>query len=312
MKTVCDGIWVPMLTPFSSRDNKIDYVAIKALLDFYAYHKINGIFVNCQSNEIFQLSTKERLELATFVTENRPHSLDVVIGASACNYLEGQISEIRALSSLPASSYVLITSLLAKADEPDDVLYQNLMNILDTFPDLPFGLYECPQPYKRLLSTDFLKLCVKTERINFMKLTSCNSIQIIEKINTVRGTSIKLFNANTATFLDSIYGGINGYCGPMCNFHPDLYVQYWDMAKTQKEEAELFHQILSVFSLVIYQCWPVSAKYYLQLEGVPVQCTSRMQDENSLNFSKKKELEALYDVTKRLREDIKKKYVKEE
>lgn len=303
MKTIRDGIWVPMLTPFD-RDNKIDYAAVKALLDFYADHGVDGVFVDCQSNEIFQMSMAERVELAAFVMENRSPSLDVVIGATAYDDPAAQTEEIQALSALEADSYVLITGLLAGPNDPDETLWANLTRILDRFPDLPFGLYECPKPYKRLLSPDLMRRCAQTGRINFMKETSCDERQAIGKIEAVQGTDTKIFNANTVTLLDTIYGGVNGYCGPMCNFHSDLYATLWKIAQTSRDDAARLHQMLSLFSLAIYQCWPVSAKYYLQLEGLPFSCKSRVQDENLLNYSKMRELDTLYDVTKRLRDEL--------
>ena len=38
-----------------------------------------------------------------------------------------------------------------------EILIQNFNRILALCPDIPFGLYECPAPYKRILSANVFK-----------------------------------------------------------------------------------------------------------------------------------------------------------
>ncbi len=56
-----------------------------------------------------------------------------------------------------------------------------------------------------------------------LKDTSCDLDCIKEKLAVLKGSEIKLFNANAATLLDSLKCGANGYMGVMANFHPALY-----------------------------------------------------------------------------------------
>lgn len=50
--------------------------------------------------------------------------------------------------------------------------------------------------------------------------TSCTNLQItIIKYCDM----LKLYNANSATLLETLSLGIDGYCGGMANFHPALY-----------------------------------------------------------------------------------------
>lgn len=48
---------------------------------------------------------------------------------------------------------ILITNRLAKEEESDEVWLANLQALLDKLPSqVPLGFYECPYPYKRVLS----------------------------------------------------------------------------------------------------------------------------------------------------------------
>ena len=58
MKTIANGVWPVMITPFTS-DNRIDYEAVQRIIDWYAGHKVTGIFAVCQSSEMFFLTKEE-------------------------------------------------------------------------------------------------------------------------------------------------------------------------------------------------------------------------------------------------------------
>jgi 4-hydroxy-tetrahydrodipicolinate synthase len=46
MKEIANGVWPVMITPFTA-DNKIDYEAVQRIIDWYADHKVTGIFAVC-------------------------------------------------------------------------------------------------------------------------------------------------------------------------------------------------------------------------------------------------------------------------
>lgn len=52
-----NGVYPTMITPFT-KDNKIDYAAVEALINWYAGKKVDGIFAICQSSEIFSSRLK--------------------------------------------------------------------------------------------------------------------------------------------------------------------------------------------------------------------------------------------------------------
>lgn len=65
MKTI-EGIIPVMLTPFTA-DNKIDYLGLKRLIDWYIENGADALFAVCQSSEMQYLTLEERVELASFV-----------------------------------------------------------------------------------------------------------------------------------------------------------------------------------------------------------------------------------------------------
>ena len=162
---------------------------------------------------------------------------------------------------------ILITNRLAKEDESDDVWIKNAETLLKSLPtDVCFGLYECPHPYKRLVTPKVLEWCKSTGRFYFMKDTCCNAQEIEKRLQILKGSTFALLNANCQTLLASIRAGGKGYCGIMSNFHPRLYG--WLCANPYHEKAELVQSVLSMVGFTEGGLpYPLTAKYSMTLCG---------------------------------------------
>ena len=65
---------------------------------------------------------------------------------------------------------MLITNRLDPKNEGDAVWIANAEKLLARLPSgLPLGLYECPYPYKRLLTPEILRWCISTGRFRYIK-----------------------------------------------------------------------------------------------------------------------------------------------
>lgn len=117
----------------------------------------------------------------------------------------------------------MVSNRLAAESDNEDVVKRKIEMILESVPDVNFCLYECPFPYKRLVSSQLLSWLADTKCFYFLKDTCCDLQMIKERVAAVKGKSLKIYNANTATLLDSYNVGINGFSGVMANFHQQLY-----------------------------------------------------------------------------------------
>jgi len=173
--------------------------------------------------------------------------------------------------------------------------------ILEAIPDATFGMYECPMPYKRLLSTKVLQAMADSGRFAFIKDTCCDAELIAERIRILDGR-IQLFNANAATMLDTLISGCAGFSGIMANFHPDLWVWLCENYDRQPEKAARLMPILSILSGIERCCHPVGAKYHMNLVGVPMTINSRSTDKNAFGKLQQIEIKDLLKVENGIRE----------
>ena len=243
-KTIAGGVWPVMITPFTE-DNKIDYDAVLRIIEWYDKNGVDGIFAVCQSSEMFELSPQERVELAKFIINNTPKHMGVIASGHCAEKVEDQIREAQTVIDAGVDAYVFISNQFAKENESEDVAKKNIEYLLDHIDGDMFGVYECPAPYKRLLSPELLKWCAETEKFAFLKDTCCDLDQLEAKCKAVEGTGLKIFNANAATLLRSMEMGCAGYSGVMANFHPDLYV--W-LCKNYKEQPEKAQELVTFLS----------------------------------------------------------------
>ena len=278
-----NGVYPVMLTPFTE-NNEVDYEALGKLIDWYIEKGVNGLFADCQSSEMFFLSLEERVKIGEFVKKHADGRVPVVTSGHISDSLEDQAKELTAIAGTGADAVILLTNRLAKENESDEVWLENLKKLLEMIPkDVPLGFYECPYPYKRIISPELLKWCADTGRFYFIKDTSCDIENMKAKLEVIKGTNLKLFNANTSTLLETLELGASGYSGVMANFHPELYVKLCNIYKEDPSKARKIADFLTVASLIERQVYPVNAKFYQKSIGNFKSIMTRTRDIRELN-----------------------------
>ena len=290
------GAWPVMLTPFTA-DNQVDYPALKLLTEWYIANGCSGLFADCQSSEMFFLSKQERVDIAQTVLAAAGGRVPVIVSGHISESFEDQVDELRAIAGLSPDALIFITNRFAGENESDEVWRARCEKVMRELPpELPLGIYECPYPYKRLVSLENLRWCAESGRFFFLKDTCCDLALLTRRAAAVRGTPLKIYNANTSTLLDSLKNGCAGFCGVMASFQMKLYAYLCAHPDGQKT-ADL-QNLLTVTSLIERQHYPVNAKYYLQtFEGLPLTTVSRSKDASGLTETFKTEVRALKELT---------------
>jgi 4-hydroxy-tetrahydrodipicolinate synthase len=298
------GAWPTMVTPFNT-DGSVDYDALGRLIDWYVDNGADGLFADCQSSEIFFLSLEERVKIAKFVVEKTNKRVPVIASGHVSYDINDQIKELNAIAACGVDALILISNRLATQMESDDVFLERLDIIVNSLPkEMPLGFYECPYPYKRLLTPKIIKYCVASNRFYFLKDTCCNLQQIEEKIKLLKGSHMNLFNANTATLVESLKLGGAGYSGVMANFQMKLYswiAHHWNENEKVTEEVQNF---LTVCSFIELKNYPANAKCFLNLNGVAMNELARKGRQTLQDETEILELKQILSQTKALEQKL--------
>jgi 4-hydroxy-tetrahydrodipicolinate synthase len=138
------------------------------------------------------------------------------------------------MADVGADALVLVTNRLDTANRGTAAFSHALGSLLKALPcDLPLGFYECPAPFRRLLSDDEFRACLDTGRFVMMKDVSCDLATVKRRLAMADGLNFTLINANAAIAGPAMRAGSRGFCGVSTNIHPDLYAWPYRAADTE-------------------------------------------------------------------------------
>ena len=308
MKDINTGTYPTMITPYHD-DNTVDYEAVKNITNWYIDNGCTGIFAVCQSSEMIYLSLDEKVKIAKTVVETVKASgknVSVVASGHNSDDMNAQIEEMTAIANTGVDAIVWVSNRLDLHNDGDDVWIKNAEYLLSKLPeDIAIGIYECPYPYKRLLTPKILDWCISTGRFAFIKDTCCDPDMLEARLEQLKGTSIKLFNANSQTFLYTLRHGAAGFSGIMGNFHPDLYAWVCDNYEKEPEKAERVQGFLTLTAFLEALAYPQTAKYHMNKVGVSMSLWSRSCDQKKFTRYQRMIIDELMQTENHVREIIK-------
>lgn len=274
-KKAIEGIVPVMITPYLE-SGEIDYAGLERLIEWYIAHGSDALFAVCQSSEMQFLSIKERSELGKFVVKQAAGRVPVVVSGHISDDPYSQLEELTVAAETGADGVVLVTNHLDPKNRGSETFRGNLQWLLDRLPkDMPLGLYECPAPYRRLISDDELRFCIDSERFVLLKDVSCDLDTVKRRVAMTAGSPFAILNANAAIAYDAMQAGSRGFNGVFTNFHPDLYKWLYTSGTKHPELADEVATFLVLAALSEAFGYPVLAKLYHQRIGTFASIRSR-------------------------------------
>lgn len=259
-----------MLTAFHA-DGAIDWAGIDALTDWHLANGAAGLFACCLSSEMYHLTGDERLALVRRVVARSGGRAPVVATGTFGGPPAEQADFITRMAETGVAAVVVMPNQLVNADEDDAQLQHQVDALLGATGELPLGFYECPSPYKRLLSPELIRWAAPSGRFLYLKDTTCDPALIRAKLAAMQGTALQLYNANTQSALESLGDGAAGLSPIAANCYPELFAWLCANFDRQPATATRLQRMLRLMEAVVGLQYPAAAKYFLQLRGLPIQ-----------------------------------------
>lgn len=277
MKTI-EGIIPVMLTPFTD-DNKIDYEGLGRLIDWYIENGADALFAVCQSSEMLFLSLEERITLSEFVVKYTAGRVPVISSGHISPNIDDQITELSAMAKTGIDALVLVSNRLDPENQGTEAFLKNLKTLMAALPEeMPLGLYECPAPYRRLLTDEEIQFCANSGRFVVLKDVSCDLETVKRRVQLAKGTPFAIINANAAIAYEAMQCGSKGFSGVFTNFHPDLYHWLYHHSSKSPELAKQLSWFLSLSAVTETLGYPKNAKVFHQRLGTFSSTHSRVTD----------------------------------
>ena len=218
--TLPDGAWPVMLLPLND-DLSINGEALDQYTDWLIDQGAAGLFPVALSGEMYDLEERERLDVAARVVERSAGRVPVI--ASVVEF--GSPAEVAAggqPTCRDRSGCRRAHRLRLLADgEDESVLRDKIEAALTANPGVDFGIYECPLPYHRILSTETVQWIAETGRFVFFKETSHDVDLMADRVRVSAGTPMKVYNAGIETLVESLRVGVSGLSGWVVNVYPE-------------------------------------------------------------------------------------------
>jgi len=304
MENAQKGFIPVMLTPFL-HNGDIDYPALTQLTEIYLQAGSSGLFANCLSSEMFELTDRERIQAIKHVLKVVNGAVPVVATGTFGGDITKQADFVKEVSDLGVEAVIAITSLLANEDETDDVFNERVFQLLDQTGEIPMGFYECPVPYKRVLKPQQLADFVSTGRVIYHKDTSLDLDQIKEKLSVTNGHAFGLYDAYMVHAVESLKAGSSGLSCIQGNYFPELIVWLCDHYNNEllKDEVAVVQQFIVDNMDVMHNVYPIVSKYFLQKRGLNISTFTR-RNVGTFTADVTKEVDKLFEDYTALRSDL--------
>ena len=294
-----------MLTPFKDNGD-IDFDGLTKLTELYMEAGAAGLFANCLSSEMFELSENERIQLVNHVVKVANNKVPVVATGTFGGPIPQQADFVKKIYATGVEAVIGITSLLAEEGEDEHVFDANVSQLLDLTEDIPLGFYECPVPYKRLISPEQLGRLVDTGRVTYHKDTCLDISQIKAKIAATEGHQFGLYDAYMAHAVESLKAGSAGLSCIQGNFFPELVVwlcNNYNNAELE-ENVDQVQQFFIDQMEVMHNVYPTVSKYYLQQRGLAISTFTRREDVGVFDQKTKGDIDHLMKDYEQLKNEL--------
>jgi 4-hydroxy-tetrahydrodipicolinate synthase len=269
-----------MLTPFTDT-GAVDYRVLHQLTDFYLQAGATGLFANCLSSEMYELTEEERLATTRQIVQHTAGSVPVVATGTFGGAMDQQADFVKRIYDTGIQAVIVITSQIVSPGESDQMFLDRMGTLMEMTPGVPLGLYECPAPYKRLISSDILAQLLPTGRLIYHKDTSLDELEVKRRLDVAKGYNFGLYDAYMVNAVSSLRAGATGLSCIQGNIFPELLVWLCDHVNEvdMQEEVEQVQQFLIDSMDLVHSAYPTIAKYALQKRGLPITLYTRRQVE---------------------------------
>lgn len=281
------GIYSLLLTPFKE-DKSIDYDVYAQYVEWQASRGSHHLFSVCGSAEMTCLSIEERIKCAEIAVKHACGT-EIVATANLEKTWQNQVEEVKRMEQTGVDGLVFVTR--GVGDDDDQLV--NYLSELAEYTTLPILLYEFPGFNPHCMSGEAYGKLVANGKFKGIKDTTC-SLELIKEKIAVQGESAVL-QANIPYLFDAYVAGARGVCATPTSCGANLFRKMYDeffVEKDIQKARETYNEII-LLDNCIDSGFNASAKYLVQLQGIPMSTVTRSGA--TLSPARKRSIESFHE-----------------
>lgn len=258
------GTGLALVTPFK-KDHKIDFDALKKVLNHTSEGGVNYWVVMGTTGESATLTKEEKVAVLEFVLQNNPSNLPIVYGVGGNNTQ----SILEDMEHTPLDGVDAILSVSPYYNKPSqEGIYQHYVALADASPK-PVILYNVPgRTASNILAHTTLRLA-QHENIIGVKEASGDLVQCIE-IAKNKPEDFLLISGDDMLTIPMMSVGGQGVISVLANAFPGIFSGMVDdaLAGNYRKASQNLYQLTSINPLMYTESNPVGVKHAMALQGV--------------------------------------------
>lgn len=281
------GVYSLLLTPFKE-DKSIDYDVYAQYVEWQASRGSHHLFSVCGSAEMTCLSIEERIKCAEIAVKHACGT-EIVATANLEKTWQNQVEEVKRMEQTGVDGLVFVTR--GVGDDDDQLV--NYLSELAEYTTLPILLYEFPGFNPHCMSGEAYGRLVANSKFKGIKDTTC-SLELIKDKIAVQGDSAVL-QANIPYLFDAYEAGARGVCATPTSCGANLFRKMYDeffVEKDIQKARETYNEII-LLDNCIDSGFNASAKYLVQLQGIPMSTVTRAGA--TLSPARKRSIESFHE-----------------
>jgi 4-hydroxy-tetrahydrodipicolinate synthase len=260
-----------MVTPFTD-ELMIDVAAYRDILEWHLTFDTGGIYANCLSSEMYELSEEERLLLISEAVKITRGRVPVAATGNFGETIDQQLDFCRKAADAGADIVMLTVPAGLQNDEEMERYFLTFAEETE----MPLGLYECPFPRHYHLGLKLIRKLTESDRFVAYKETSCDLDKILAVQEITGDSNLALLQANVPFMLESVRAGVPGSMNVVANWLPDLTIEVMKRGLAQDPSAEELNALLCAMELAQRSVHPAGVKYLMSKRGLPIKPHTRI------------------------------------
>ena len=254
------GTGVALITPFD-KDNNVDYIALKKLVDFQINNGINYLVILGTTGESATLNKKEQKKVIQTIVATNNERLPLVLGIGG-NNTQQVIEDIK---NADLSDFDAILSVSPSYNKPtQEGIYQHFKKIANTT-NKDIILYNVPhRTGKNVEPKTIIRLANNCKNIIAVKDAASDLQQTLEIIRT-KPKDFLVISGDDSLALSSVLAGGSGVISVIGQGMPNEFTQMINLglAGKNKEAFELYYQLMPLTALIFKEGNPAGIKAIL-------------------------------------------------
>jgi 4-hydroxy-tetrahydrodipicolinate synthase len=253
-----DGVWLPVITPF--RNDEIDYISYKNLIDNYIQKGINGIIANGTTGESPVLSEHEFEELAYKTAEYVNNRIPVYYGVGGYN-TKKLTEQINIIEKANVQGILSVSPFYNRPDQRG--IFEHFKKLSEST-TLPVILYNIPYRTGRNMENETILKLAELKNIVGIKDSCGNINQTIELLGS-KPNGFSVFTGEDILFYTCLAHGANGGILASAHVQTEKFIQVYELMKENDHLTALhtWNMITPIIPLLFKEPNPAPLKYIL-------------------------------------------------